>query len=110
MNISQTENGTVTIVRIEGNLDTNTAPMALETLRRLTEAGVQGILIDFEALDYISSAGLHVLLITAKNLRGSGGNFRICSLNDTVAEVFKISGFDNLLSVFPSQAQALDGW
>ncbi len=110
MNITLTENGDVTIARFEGNLDTNTAPEAQEKLDELAEDGVQRILIDFGALDYISSAGLRVLLILAKKLRGSGGNLRLCGLNETVNEVFEISGFNTIFSVFPTEEEALEGF
>ena len=110
MNISVSVNGSVTVVGFEGNLDTNTAPEAQERLDELASEGVGKILVDFADLDYISSAGLRVLLATAKKLRGSGGNLRLCSLNETVAEVFEISGFSTIFAVFPSEVEALEGF
>jgi anti-sigma B factor antagonist len=110
VNISTNEAGGVTVVHFEGNLDTNTAPEAQEHLDDLASQGVEKILVDFESLDYISSAGLRVLLATAKKLRGSGGNLRLCNLNETVAEVFEISGFSTIFAVFPSEAEALEGF
>ena len=62
MNISQTETRGFTILRIEGKFDTNTAPMVRDTLQRLTGAGVQRILIDFEEVDYMSSIGLQLAI------------------------------------------------
>ena len=110
MNISVDETQGVTVVRFEGNLDTNTAPQAQETLDDLAGQGVGRILVDFAALDYISSAGLRVLLATAKRLRGRGGNLRLCNLNETVAEVFEISGFSTIFAVFGSESEALEGF
>ena len=71
---------------------------------------MQKILVNFADLDYISSAGLRVLLTTAKRLGGSGGTLRICGLNETVSEVFEISGFSVILSVFPNETEALEGF
>jgi anti-anti-sigma factor len=68
------------------------------------------LLVDFKALDYISSAGLRVLLATAKRLSSEGGSLRICHLNDTVREVFEISGFSTIFSVFDTEAEALEGF
>ncbi|MEO8329077.1 MAG: STAS domain-containing protein, partial [Candidatus Nanopelagicales bacterium] len=58
-------------------------------------------------LDYISSAGLRVLLGAAKKLRASGGTLGMFGLNQSVREVFDISGFSAILSVYPSEAEAL---
>ncbi len=110
MNISSREEGGVTVVGVEGNLDTNTAPDAQQHLDGLQDDGVQKILVNFADLDYISSAGLRVLLATAKRLGGSGGSLRICGLNETVNEVFEISGFSVILSVFGNEAEALEGF
>ena len=110
MKISHDENVGVAILRFEGNLDTNTAPEAQDTLDGLVADGTSKVLVDFAALDYISSAGLRVLLATAKKLRGRGGNLRLCGLNETVAEVFEISGFSTIFAVFPSDAEALEGF
>ena len=108
--ITAREAGTVTVVEFEGHLDTNTAPEAQERLDGLQDGGVQKILVSFEKLDYISSAGLRVLLATAKRLGASGGSLRICGLNETVSEVFEISGFSVILSVFGNEAEALEGF
>ena len=110
MNISIKDLDSATVVQFEGNLDTNTAPEAEQQLNSLIEGGKSKLLVDFRALDYISSAGLRVLLATAKKLRGVGGNLRLCSLNETVGEVFEISGFSTIFAVFPSEAEALEGF
>jgi anti-sigma B factor antagonist len=110
MNISTREEGGVTVVGVEGNLDTNTAPDAQQHLDGLQDGGVQKILVNFTDLDYISSAGLRVLLATAKRISASGGSLRICGLNETVSEVFEISGFSVILNVFGSEADALEGF
>ena len=64
-------------------------------------------MVNFEKLDYISSAGLDVLLATAKQLKGHSGELRICSLNEVVQEAFEISGFCTISSVFNSESDAL---
>lgn len=110
MKIAVEEVGPVSVLRFEGNLDTNTAPEAQDRLDELIGAGVKKLLVDFKALDYISSAGLRVLLATAKRLGTEGGALRICQLNDTVREVFEISGFSTIFSVFESETEALDGF
>ena len=90
MNINTTEHDDVPVVRIQGNLDTNTAPSAQSHIDALLADGADRLVVDCVELDYISSSGLRVLLATAKKLRKSRGRLRICNLNEMVEEVFEI--------------------
>ena len=110
MDITTSTTDTATIVQITGSLDTGTAPDAEEQLMGLIEAGSTKILVDFSTLDFISSAGLRVVLAASKKLRSAGGEIRLCSLNETVNEIFEVSGFSTILRVFPSSAEALEGF
>ena len=110
MNISTTTIDAVTVVRLQGNLDTSTAPHAQTSLNELVDGGASKILVNLGEVDFVSSAGLRILLATAKKLRGSNGELRVSNLNETVNEVFEISGFSTILSVFPTEAEALTGF
>ena len=110
MQISVKTTNEVKILVFEGRLDTRTSPDAQQQLTRLIEAGDNRFLVNFEKLDYISSAGLRVLLAAAKQLKGVDGELRICSLNEVVTEVFDISGFTTIFKVFGSETEALDGF
>ena len=107
MDISVEEQGPVSIVVIEGSLDTATSSEADSFVSDKIDQGARKLLIDFEKIDYISSAGLRVLLATSKKLSAEGGELRLCSLNETVQEVFDISGFGMLLNVFETRTGAL---
>ena len=107
MNITTRARNDVTIVALAGNVDSRTSPQAQEALDRVLASGVKRIALDCTALNYISSAGLRVLLGTAKRLGGAGGALRLFGLNDTVREVFDISGFSRILTVFPTEDDAL---
>ncbi len=100
----------VKVLEFEGKLDTQTSPDAQKHLTQLIEEGVKKILVNFEKLNYISSAGLRVLLTAAKQLKTADGELRICSLNDVVKEVFDISGFTMIFKVFDSKSEALEGF
>ena len=104
---TRTENG-VTLVTVAGSLDSNSSPQAQQTLDGILANGARKVVIDFSGVDYISSAGLRVMLATAKRLR-AGGALRLFGLNDTVREVFDISGFSTILAVFATEADALKG-
>jgi stage II sporulation protein AA (anti-sigma F factor antagonist) len=106
MQISTRTSNDIHIVAISGSLDSATSPDAQKSLDTVL-AGAKNVVLDFSELDYISSAGLRVLLGAAKKLRASGGKLRMFGLNQSVREVFEISGFSAILSVYPSEAEAL---
>jgi anti-sigma B factor antagonist len=110
MNISSREVGDAIVVMVEGNLDTNTSPDAQNYLDQLVDSGSQKILISFESTNYVSSAGLRVVLATAKLLSKNGGDLRLCSLSSTVHDVFEISGFTTILNVFDSEKEAIESF
>ncbi len=109
MDVSTRTQQDITIIAIAGNLDSNTSPVAQQAIEGVLAAGTKKLVVDFSALDYISSAGLRVLLGAAKKLQGSGGALRLFGLNETVREVFEISGFSKILVVRASEAEALAG-
>ena len=97
----------VKVVRFDGDLDTNTSPDAEALLNGLIAEGADKIVINFEKLNYVSSAGLRIFLSTAKKLKRSEGALALCCLNETVQEVFEISGFIAILNVLNSEEEAL---
>lgn len=110
MDITTHMRNDVTIVAVDGNLDSNTSPQAQQALDGVLASGGTKIVVDFTALDYISSAGLRVLLATARRLGAAGGALHLFGVNETVREVFDISGFSTILSVFATEADALKGF
>ena len=110
MEITTREAAGIAIVELEGSLDTGTAPTVGNKLAELEGGGATKILVVLAAVDFVSSAGLRVLLATTKKLRKAGGDLRLCGLNETVQEVFEISGFDAILKVFTDEGQALVGF
>jgi len=89
-------NGELTVV-LEGRLDTITAPQ-LETALKESLEGVQKLVLDFKALEYISSAGLRVLLMAQKVMNKQGAMV-IRNVNETISEVFDITGFADMLTI-----------
>lgn len=97
MEIKKTQNGNDLIVSLEGRLDTTTAPRLEEEIR-LSIGDVRNLIFDFEKLDYISSAGLRVLLATQK-IMNKQGSMVIRNVNETVMEVFSVTGFVDILTI-----------
>ena len=90
------ENGKLSIA-LEGRLDTNTAPQ-LDVQLKQSINGVSELEFDFSKLDYISSAGLRVLL-AAQKIMNKQGKMLIRHINDTIMEVFEITGFVDILTI-----------
>lgn len=110
MEVTTRSAGDVTIVAIAGSLDSITSPQAQQALDAVVAHGAHKVAVDFSTLDYVSSAGLRVLLGLTKQLTAKGGAVRTFGLNQTVREVFEISGFATILKVFPSEGEALSGF
>ena len=97
----------VLVISLEGRLDSNTSPQfEQEIFKRLDEVAPR-LVIDFTRLEYISSAGLRVILMVAKKIKADNGSFGLCCLSETVREVFQISGFLSILSTFDSRDEAV---
>lgn len=92
---------------ISGRLDGSTAPDLQDSMMSQLDAA-PAIIVDCAALDYISSAGLRVLLLTTKECKKARRAFCLCSLQEEVQEVFKLSGFSSIIETFASREQALD--
>ena len=100
----------IKVVEFDGEFDTTASPAVESQLNQLREQGVRKILVDFQKMEFISSAGLRVLLATAQELQKAGGELRVCNLNEEVNEVFDISGFSTILMVFKDESEALQGF
>jgi anti-anti-sigma factor len=107
MDIQTQKEANATVVTITGRLDAVTAPEYEKELNALIAAEATRFVIDFEQLDYISSAGLRALLATAKRLKGKGGKIRFANVKGTVKEVFEISGFGTIFQMDDSVTGAL---
>ncbi len=86
---------------ITGRLDGVTAATHEAALRDLLTPGVAALTIDLSALEYVSSAGLRVLLIAAKNIKATGGTVTLASPASNVLEVLRMSGFDKIFAITP---------
>ena len=97
MKITKNQNGTSLQVALEGRLDTTTAP-DLENELKYCLDDVTEVTMDLAKLDYISSAGLRVLLSVHKALNGKGG-LKLINVNEIVGEVFDVTGFADILTI-----------
>ena len=96
MNIVKTEEGSTLSISLSGRLDTTTAPQLEAALQSLE--GVAELDLDFVALEYLSSAGLRVLLATQKVMNRQG-RMVVRRVNETIMEVFEVTGFVDILTI-----------
>ena len=107
MEIVINESDDIKVISFIGNLDTNSSPEAENQINKLINDGFTKIVINCEKLNYMSSAGLRVLLSTTKNTKSKGGSCHMCCLNDMVQEVFDISGFSMIFKVYKTVDEAV---
>ena len=84
-------------VALEGRLDTSTAPALEKTLKGSLD-GVNELTLDFAGLEYISSAGLRVLL-SAQKIMNKQGEMKVAHVNETIMEIFEVTGFTDILTI-----------
>jgi anti-sigma B factor antagonist len=97
MEISKNRESDKLTLAVSGRLDTTTAPELDAELKEALE-GVTELVMDFSELEYISSAGLRVLL-TAQKTMNNQGSMELTGCNDTVKEIFEVTGFDSILTI-----------
>lgn len=105
----ETKQGTVAFY-LEGRLDglnaSDVHEYLLDELGKLHKNG-DNVIVNFEGLKYISSAGIRTMLVVAKHIRKRDGECVFCALTPHVNKVFQISGLDNILKIYPDEAKAL---
>ena len=97
MTIEQTKNGNALNLALEGRLDTMTAPQ-LEAALKEALPGVEALTFDFGKLEYISSAGLRVLLSAQKTMNKQGA-MKVIHANEMIMEIFEVTGFADILNI-----------
>ena len=109
MNLSEEMHAETTVIAVAGRLDGATAVTFEEAMSKAVAASGHGVVLDLAHVHYISSAGLRAIMVVAKQLKARQTPFAICELSPEVREVFAISGFDRVLRVAGTRAEALAG-
>ena len=107
MGINVEREGATAIARAAGRIDSSNSREFHSDLEAIITADDTAVILNFEDVAYISSAGMRVILLTAKSLQKTNINFALCSMNDSIREVFRISGFDKIIPIHDSQPEAL---
>lgn len=106
MEIAEERRDGIVVLAPAGRLDTNTSGEFESRLLRELGAGARSLVIDLRGIDYVSSAGLRVLLVIAKKLREAGGQLTLCAMSPAVRQIFELSGFLTIFTVDTSRELA----
>ena len=98
LNIEKKQEGNTLTVKLDGRLDTNTAPVFQGEVEPLLE-NLSKLTLDFEKVDYVSSAGLRVLLTFEQKMEENKRPMELCHVNDMIRDVFEVTGFLDILTI-----------
>lgn len=97
------------LVTIDGRIDTTNYHEFEKAMSQLFDEDVKAIYLDCSALNYISSSGLRVFLTVQKKMMSTGGKFLLFAMQPTIKEIFDISGFSSIFSIFDTEEATLKG-
>lgn len=106
-NVSRTDCATHSILKIGGFLDAHTAPALEDAIQKLIEEDHVNIVVDFQDLSYISSAGLGVFMGFIEEIRSKQGDIKMCSMSPKIFRVFDLLGFPTIYQIFEKQDDAI---
>jgi anti-sigma B factor antagonist len=107
MQVDQSRKDKVLVVSLSGRFDAQSAGEVETSLANAVQKGNINILVDMQGVEYISSAGLRVLLATAKKISGQQGKLILCALKPYVQEVFEVAGFNTIFEITKDSETAL---
>ncbi len=108
MHIHIDERPNALVVSVAGKIDASNSPEIEKEIATSTATVQKILLLDLQGLEYMSSAGLRVVLISAKNLKAKGLDLLISGLQGPVKDVFELSGFYSIFKIFPTLEEALN--
>ncbi len=100
------EKGDVIVIRLEGRLDAASSPALEKQINSIIDSGHFKIVLNFSAVDYLSSSGMRLMLSISKKLKSLEGKLVACNMNDEVLDVIKMTGFQQVLEIYPKEEEA----
>jgi anti-sigma B factor antagonist len=104
--VGRSREGDISVLSLHGYLDAHTAPQFEKAIQEEYDGGRVRIIVNCAGLTYISSAGLGVFMSFIEDVRAANGDIKICSVTDTVYQVFEILGFPSLFDILADQPAA----
>lgn len=100
------EKGDVVVIRLEGRLDAASSPQLEKQINSIIETGHFKIVLSFASCDYLSSSGMRLMLSVLKKLKNLEGKLVACNMNDDVMDVIKMTGFQQVLEIYPTEEES----
>lgn len=110
MDVTATKRGEILVFSVSGRVDANTSDALHESVLKAIDDGERSIVLDLNGVNYVSSAGLRVFLLTAKRLAALGGALVFSSLTKDVRKLFGIMGLTLRVDIFPTLEEAVSGF
>ena len=107
LTVETQDDGAARTITVIGRVDGNTVRSLESTVQQLAGSEVPAVVFDLERMTYVSSAGLCVFLVAAKQAQRAGGKVVFCNLADNIREVFKVGGFNQILTLRETKEEAL---
>jgi anti-anti-sigma factor len=101
------EKGDVVVVRVQGRLDAASSPQLEKKLNSIIDSGHFKLILNLAGVDYLSSAGMRLILSIYKKLKSLEGKVVACNLSEDVMDVIKMAGFHQVLELYPSEEESL---
>lgn len=101
------DNDSIEIINLYGYLDAHTAPQLENAIGEIVKAGTMKIVVNFDGLDYISSAGLGVFMVFIEDIRNAGGDIKLAQMKPKVYTVFDLLGFPMLFDIVDTESEAI---
>ena len=102
------DKGNISVINLEGYLDAHTAPILESNFTELIDASKFKIIVNFQELAYISSAGLGVFMAYIEKIRNNSGDIKLTNMNDKVYNIFDLLGFPLLYEIFETEDEAVN--
>jgi anti-sigma B factor antagonist len=110
METSIHDHGQVSIVKVKGHVDSNTAPDLEAALKQLIEGGKNHLVLDLKEVDFLSSLGLRAMVLTLKLARQASGDLRLASPSPAVEKVLRTVGMTQMFNIYSSSEEAVAGF
>lgn len=107
VDLKEEKKGDILVIRIAGRLDAISSPIAEKKVFEYINSGQYKLVLDFSKVDYLSSAGMRMLLSTTKKLKSLAGKVTLCAIAPNVMDVLRMSGFDHVLDLAQTEEEAL---
>jgi anti-sigma B factor antagonist len=110
MEITTNEVGAVTVMTVNGRVDSATAPELESALKQLVDGDKNRLVLDLAGVDYMSSAGLRAMVSTLKSAKRANGDLRLASPSTRVGEVLRLAGLTSIFSIYTNQSEAVSSY